>query len=162
MLKWNDCCIALLYWLFCFAKEVIMTSISFACRLINSNSLNVPKCVSTATIRRPTNQLYSTSIVVPHRKWFRATIPILFTSTLLYKSLLIHVFLIYILTEPYPTMMPVAPPQRYTLPGVEAKLQNSELWREFHKIGTEMIITKSGRWVSDFIFIITHLFKSIE
>ncbi|XP_050094090.1 T-box transcription factor TBX6-like [Anopheles aquasalis] len=55
--------------------------------------------------------------------------------------------------DPFPTMLPVpvppmhamALPPRYSLPGVEIKLQNKELWREFHKIGTEMIITKSGR-----------------
>ncbi|XP_052899155.1 T-box transcription factor TBX6-like [Anopheles moucheti] len=55
--------------------------------------------------------------------------------------------------DPFPTMLPVpvppmhamALPPRYSLPGVELKLQNKELWREFHKIGTEMIITKSGR-----------------
>ncbi|ETN64665.1 hypothetical protein AND_003584 [Anopheles darlingi] len=54
--------------------------------------------------------------------------------------------------DPFPTMLPVpvppmhamALPPRYSLPGVEIKLQNKELWREFHKIGTEMIITKSG------------------
>lgn len=31
------------------------------------------------------------------------------------------------------------------LPGVEAILQNKEMWQEFHDTGTEMIITKSGR-----------------
>ena len=53
------------------------------------------------------------------------------------------------LLDPYPSMLPVPPPRalpaRYSLPGVEVKLQNSDLWSEFHKIGTEMIITKSGR-----------------
>uniref|UniRef100_A0AAG5DD64 T-box domain-containing protein n=2 Tax=Anopheles atroparvus TaxID=41427 RepID=A0AAG5DD64_ANOAO len=57
------------------------------------------------------------------------------------------------LPDPFPTMLPVpvppmhamALPPRYSLPGVELKLQNKELWRDFHKIGTEMIITKSGR-----------------
>ncbi|XP_055630182.1 T-box transcription factor TBX6-like [Toxorhynchites rutilus septentrionalis] len=55
--------------------------------------------------------------------------------------------------DPFPSMLPVpvppmhamALPPRYSLPGVEIKLQNKELWREFHKIGTEMIITKCGR-----------------
>ncbi|XP_052873763.1 T-box transcription factor TBX6-like [Anopheles cruzii] len=59
----------------------------------------------------------------------------------------------WIVSHPFPTMLPVpvpsmhamALPPRYSLPGVELKLQNKELWREFHKIGTEMIITKSGR-----------------
>lgn len=36
-------------------------------------------------------------------------------------------------------------PQRPALPGVKAKLENNELWKQFHRIGTEMIITKSGR-----------------
>ncbi|EDW80030.1 uncharacterized protein Dwil_GK12352 [Drosophila willistoni] len=39
---------------------------------------------------------------------------------------------------------PPAPPLPQ-LPGVEAKLENNELWQQFHHIGTEMIITKSGR-----------------
>ncbi|XP_065093630.1 T-box transcription factor TBX6-like isoform X2 [Ochlerotatus camptorhynchus] len=55
--------------------------------------------------------------------------------------------------DPFPSMLPVPVPQmhsmvlppRYSLPGVEMKLQNKDLWRDFHKIGTEMIITKCGR-----------------
>ncbi|XP_054734878.1 T-box transcription factor TBX6-like [Anastrepha obliqua] len=53
--------------------------------------------------------------------------------------------------DPFPPMLPfhmshhIIVPQRPTLPGVEAKLENNELWTQFHKIGTEMIITKSGR-----------------
>lgn len=53
---------------------------------------------------------------------------------------------------PVPPPRTIALPPRFTLPGVEAKLQNSDLWTEFHKIGTEMIITKSGRWVSLIFF----------
>lgn len=30
--------------------------------------------------------------------------------------------------------------------GVQVELQGSELWRRFHEIGTEMIITKAGRY----------------
>ncbi|KAH8235084.1 hypothetical protein KR032_008385 [Drosophila birchii] len=41
---------------------------------------------------------------------------------------------------------PPPPPPQPSLPGdVEAKLENNELWQQFHSIGTEMIITKSGR-----------------
>ncbi|CAO1370176.1 unnamed protein product [Diamesa serratosioi] len=50
--------------------------------------------------------------------------------------------------DPYPSMISRQMPQlpaRYALPGVDAKLQNAELWTDFHKIGTEMIITKCGR-----------------
>ncbi|TMW39255.1 hypothetical protein DOY81_015665, partial [Sarcophaga bullata] len=37
-------------------------------------------------------------------------------------------------------------PQHPPLPAaVEAKLENNDLWQQFHKIGTEMIITKCGR-----------------
>lgn len=36
-------------------------------------------------------------------------------------------------------------PPRFGLPDVNATLQNMELWQQFHEIGTEMIITKSGR-----------------
>ncbi|KAI8040543.1 T-box-containing protein TBX6L [Drosophila gunungcola] len=42
--------------------------------------------------------------------------------------------------------LPPPPPPQPTLPGdVEAKLENNELWQQFHSIGTEMIITKCGR-----------------
>ncbi|KAM7358995.1 uncharacterized protein ACRADG_003761 isoform 2-T3 [Cochliomyia hominivorax] len=46
-----------------------------------------------------------------------------------------------------PMSMPrhVIMPPRVTLPGVEVTLQNDDLWKQFHQIGTEMIITKSGR-----------------
>ena len=30
---------------------------------------------------------------------------------------------------------------------VQVELENKELWKRFHDIGTEMIITKTGRWV---------------
>lgn len=33
------------------------------------------------------------------------------------------------------------------LESVDVTLHNSELWREFHKMGNEMIITKTGRYV---------------
>lgn len=29
---------------------------------------------------------------------------------------------------------------------IKITLENKELWQKFHAIGTEMIITKSGRW----------------
>ncbi|KAH8415614.1 hypothetical protein KR222_006480 [Zaprionus bogoriensis] len=53
--------------------------------------------------------------------------------------------------DPFPPMLPIPMPRhvimppRVTLPGVEMTLQNDELWKQFHQIGTEMIITKSGR-----------------
>ncbi|EDV96918.1 T-box transcription factor TBX6 [Drosophila grimshawi] len=56
--------------------------------------------------------------------------------------------------DPFPAMLPmhmaqhqpqIMLPSRPTLPGVDAKLENNELWQQFHHIGTEMIITKSGR-----------------
>ncbi|XP_050333371.1 T-box protein 2-like [Bactrocera neohumeralis] len=53
--------------------------------------------------------------------------------------------------DPFPPMLPfhmphhLIVPQRPALPGVKAKLENDELWKQFHRIGTEMIITKSGR-----------------
>lgn len=47
----------------------------------------------------------------------------------------------------FPTRQQLPPiPPRFTLPGVDVKLLNKELWEDFHKIGTEMIITKCGRW----------------
>ncbi|XP_055624595.1 T-box transcription factor TBX6-like [Toxorhynchites rutilus septentrionalis] len=56
------------------------------------------------------------------------------------------------LPDPYPTMLPVPAPRPLMLPprfplssDVDIKLQNKELWSQFHRIGTEMIITKSGR-----------------
>ncbi|XP_023298522.2 T-box protein 2 [Lucilia cuprina] len=53
--------------------------------------------------------------------------------------------------DPFPSMLPMSMPRhvimppRVTLPGVEVTLQNDDLWKQFHQIGTEMIITKSGR-----------------
>ncbi|KAL7733987.1 hypothetical protein ACLKA6_011682 [Drosophila palustris] len=53
--------------------------------------------------------------------------------------------------DPFPPMLPIPMPRhvimppRVSLPGVEMTLQNDELWKQFHQIGTEMIITKSGR-----------------
>lgn len=60
------------------------------------------------------------------------------------------------LSDPYPSMLPVPPPRHmhhhhhqfsaaYTLTGIDAKLQNFDLWNSFAPHGTEMIITKSGR-----------------
>jgi len=46
---------------------------------------------------------------------------------------------------PIPMPRHVIMPPRVTLPGVEMTLQNDDLWKQFHQIGTEMIITKSGR-----------------
>ena len=64
-------------------------------------------------------------------------------------------FLISLFSDPFPPLLPLgmphhmmmpALPPRPTLPGnAEAKLENNDLWQQFHKIGTEMIITKSGR-----------------
>ncbi|XP_045577205.1 T-box transcription factor TBX18 [Salmo salar] len=41
----------------------------------------------------------------------------------------------------------VSPPVTVTVPGEEMRvdLQSSDLWKRFHEIGTEMIITKAGR-----------------
>lgn len=51
--------------------------------------------------------------------------------------------------DPYSSIFPTRQlppiPPRFTLPGAEVKLQNADLWTEFHQIGTEMIITKCGR-----------------
>ncbi|XP_055912951.1 T-box transcription factor TBX6-like [Eupeodes corollae] len=53
--------------------------------------------------------------------------------------------------DPFPPLLPIPIPRhiilppRVSLPGVEATLQNDDLWKQFHQIGTEMIITKSGR-----------------
>lgn len=55
----------------------------------------------------------------------------------------------YCIIDPYPNILGIsrhiqlAP--RFSLPDVNATLQNTELWQQFHEIGTEMIITKSGR-----------------
>lgn len=53
---------------------------------------------------------------------------------------------------PVPMPRHIMLPPRVTLPGVEANLQNNDLWNQFHQIGTEMIITKSGRLVSNLLF----------
>lgn len=36
-------------------------------------------------------------------------------------------------------------------------LEGKELWEKFHKLGTEMVITKSGRWVIQNIYLHIHL-----
>lgn len=58
--------------------------------------------------------------------------------------------------DPYPNLLtmfrPVHLPPRYGLPDVNVTLQNMELWQQFHKDGTEMIITKTGRLVKFCIF----------
>lgn len=55
----------------------------------------------------------------------------------------------YSIPDPYASIFPTRQlpsiPPRFQLPGADVKLQNKELWSEFHQIGTEMIITKSGR-----------------
>lgn len=70
---------------------------------------------------------------------------------------LIFFFNFYNFSDPYASMFPSRQfppvPPRFQLPGADVKLQNKELWSEFHQIGTEMIITKSGRYVSPFKFI---------
>ena len=40
---------------------------------------------------------------------------------------------------------------------IDCTLETKELWNKFHELGTEMIITKSGRWV-DYPFKLTCLF----
>lgn len=32
-------------------------------------------------------------------------------------------------------------------PNIKISLENAELWQQFHQIGTEMIITKLGRYI---------------
>lgn len=47
---------------------------------------------------------------------------------------------------PVPVPRPLMLAPRFPLPAeVEVKLQNRDMWSDFHRIGTEMIITKSGR-----------------
>lgn len=61
------------------------------------------------------------------------------------------------LPDPYSSIFPTRQlppiPPRFTLPGAEVKLQNADLWSEFHQIGTEMIITKCGRWVFAYFYL---------
>ena len=40
-----------------------------------------------------------------------------------------------------------APPASLRVGGVVVQLLDSQLWRSFHTLGTEMIITKAGRSV---------------
>jgi len=44
-------------------------------------------------------------------------------------------------------------PNSPLLHGVTAELTNRSLWQQFNECNTEMIITKSGRWVPYFIAI---------
>ena len=40
-------------------------------------------------------------------------------------------------------------------PNIQINLENAELWDQFHRIGTEMIITKLGRYVRNEITLST-------
>lgn len=44
-----------------------------------------------------------------------------------------------------------ASPRGDALDGMQCRLEGSELWAKFYDLGTEMIITKSGRSVVDLI-----------
>ena len=48
-----------------------------------------------------------------------------------------------------PTLAPPNPPSPVTPAGkgVQVSLENNELWKKFHALNTEMIITKTGRFV---------------
>ena len=48
---------------------------------------------------------------------------------------------------PPPPQAPVTPSK-----GVHINLENNELWKKFHALNTEMIITKTGRW-EEFTFL---------
>lgn len=58
-------------------------------------------------------------------------------------------YFVLLSSDPYPNMLAMSRhvqlPPRFGLPDVSATLQNRELWQQFHEIGTEMIITKTGR-----------------
>jgi len=47
--------------------------------------------------------------------------------------------------QPAPSSAAVTSPAGASLTGVQCQLDNKELWDKFHALGTEMIITKSGR-----------------
>ncbi|XP_013929054.1 PREDICTED: T-box transcription factor TBX6-like [Thamnophis sirtalis] len=52
--------------------------------------------------------------------------------------------------------LPTGPPTTAPLPpGVRMSLENSELWKRFSGIGTEMIITKAGRGTADRSFAVS-------
>lgn len=69
------------------------------------------------------------------------------SNKLAFRLNLIFVFSPF--SDPYPNMLAMSRhvqlPPRFGLPDVSATLQNRELWQQFHEIGTEMIITKTGR-----------------
>lgn len=52
---------------------------------------------------------------------------------------------------PYGAAMPDCPPNKLTEPDnnepddAQVDLDNKDLWDEFHRLGTEMVITKTGR-----------------
>lgn len=64
-----------------------------------------------------------------------------------------------LLESPQPAAGCAAPgPGTGEEPRVE--LQGSDLWKRFHEIGTEMIITKAGRWGSAMTFVSRQPFSS--
>lgn len=49
---------------------------------------------------------------------------------------------------------------------VKVELCQSDLWQAFHRLGTEMIITKTGRYViqhqqSDYVFYLTEMSRNL-
>jgi len=53
-------------------------------------------------------------------------------------------------SSPLPTLLVTSQADNYySLSSIQCRLENKELWDRFSELGTEMIITKSGRWVGD-------------
>ena len=46
------------------------------------------------------------------------------------------------------------------LASVQCRLETKELWDKFHELGTEMIITKSGRLVDAFVYFMLRICKA--
>lgn len=47
-------------------------------------------------------------------------------------------------------------PMSAKVAGVEVRLEMKALWDEFHSLGTEMIVTKAGRWVDDNVWLLIY------
>ncbi len=53
--------------------------------------------------------------------------------------------------DPKRMLPPAARDQRDSK--IKITMENRELWQKFHSLGTEMIITKSGRWVHVYLIL---------
>lgn len=63
--------------------------------------------------------------------------------------------------QPFRPLRGLEPQEPEVQDDPKVELEGKELWETFHKLGTEMVITKSGRWVSRAIFLSEFAWSSV-